>query len=69
VSTPIEGESPIDFYLGVLDKVNSFTDEYTKDRSLFFAEDFSKYEINGEILTSEQFVKKEGQLLRKYRYQ
>jgi len=50
VSTPIEGESPIDFYLSVLDEVKSFSDEYTKDRSLFFSLDYAKYDMNGEVI-------------------
>ena len=53
VSTPIEVEEPIDFYIAILDEVKSFEDEYTKDRSLFFANDFDKYEIFGDVLADE----------------
>lgn len=53
LSTPIEGEAPIDFYVSILDEVKSFEDEYTKDRSLFFANDFDKYDIFGDVLADE----------------
>lgn len=79
VATPIQGEDPFDFYLVIIDQVKSFTEEYTKDRSLFFAEDFDKYDFMGEMLADPMLLEGSSKIgfaqqatsqnLLKYRYQ
>ena len=80
VSTPIEDEEPLDFYLFIVDSVKSFEDEMTKDRSIFFAEDLVKYDLKCELLADSILLKSAQQLvtsinpaghheLLKYRYQ
>ena len=46
----IADEKPFDYWVVLVDEVRSFEDELTKDRSLFLRDDFSKYDIYGEVL-------------------
>ena len=52
------GEEPIDktFYLVMVKRLRSTTDELIGDEALFSVEDFKKYEVEGELLNEDTFT-------------
>ena len=50
-ATSIPDEEPFNFWIAIIDEIKSYTDELTKDRSLFLTYDFGNYETFGEVLS------------------
>ena len=66
----IPGESPIDHWLFIVDKLGHIENEYLKDRTEFMTYDFGKFNILGEILIEPQYLPEgQSQLIVKYTYQ
>mmetsp|Transcript_31565 Transcript_31565/g.39271 ORF Transcript_31565/g.39271 Transcript_31565/m.39271 type:complete len:124 (-) Transcript_31565:290-661(-) len=63
----IEGESPIEHWLIIVDRIENGTNEYWKDRTEFLTYDFGQFNVLGEILADQTYQEK-GQSLRRYRY-
>ena len=69
IASAVEGETPFDYWVIIIDAFNSLDDEYNKDRSEFLVFDFGKFVSFGELLADEVYVPaKGGQLLRRYRF-
>ena len=66
VATEIEGETPIDYILFVIDNAGDVDNEYTKDRTEFLMYDFARYDFKGQTLVDANYTNR--QLLRRYKY-
>ena len=53
--TEIDGIEPIDYWLVIVDKIDSIDHEYLKERTEFLGYDLNRFDIMAEVLADSSF--------------